>query len=338
MQKTVICYNENEVIEGRGSREDIRQGYNLWIDLINPTPLEFSNLEKTFNLDRSAIDKIEQETKKPQVMIFKNHKFTIFLSLKFNTINNLEKNPIYFLTGDGWLITIHSGEVDLLTKGRILFSQGKKIVESSIDALYYSFLSSMVESYEQILTALEIKVVEVEETAQHRPSKYVLEYLDLLSRQIIVLRRHFWQARHIINYHNYLEEDKDDIKYLKIVYDDINQLIEMVQSYQDTINSTRETFSNSISLQTNAVMKVLTIFSTIVLPLSLLMSVFSIQGFDLNNLTVIPKYFYILMVIMVIITGLSLFIFWKKGWIFSRDTKTSATSTIEKRKDRTIKS
>ena len=171
-----------------------------------------------------------------------------------------------------------------LNKGCIMFSEGKRILGSSVDALYYSFLSSMVETYEQILTAIELEVIEVEKKTQHNPSKNVLEYIDLLSRQIIILRRHFWHARHIINYHTHMEEDKDDIKYLKIVYDDINQLIELVQSYQDTINSTRETFSSSISLQTNDVMRVLTIFSTIILPLSLLISILSLQGFDLNNL------------------------------------------------------
>ena len=41
MQKTVIYYNENEVIEGKGSKEDIINGYNIWIDLINPTPSDF---------------------------------------------------------------------------------------------------------------------------------------------------------------------------------------------------------------------------------------------------------------------------------------------------------
>ena len=291
MQKTVIYYNENEVIEGKGSKEDIKNGYNLWIDLINPTPSELSTLEESFHIDHKAVEKIDkQKTKKAQVMMFNNHKFTVFLSLRFNTIHHLETNAIYFLSGNGWLITIHPEEVDLLTKGRIML-EGKRILGSSVDALYYSFLSSMVETYEQILTAIELEVIEVEKKAQHNPSKNVLEYLDLLSRQIIILRRHFWHARHIINYHTHMEEDKDDIKYLKIVYDDINQLIELVQSYQDTINSTRETFSSSISLQTNDVMRVLTIFSTIILPLSLLISILSLQGFDLNNLTTIPKYF-----------------------------------------------
>ena len=53
-----------------------------------------------------------------------------------------------------------------------------------------------------------------------------------------------------------MEKDKDDIKYLQIVYNNINQLIEMIQSYQDTINSTRDLFSSSISLQINETMRV----------------------------------------------------------------------------------
>lgn len=130
-----------------------------------------------------------------------------------------------------------------------------------------------------------------------------------------------------------MEEDKDDIKYLKIVYDDINQLIELVQSYQDTINSTRETFSSSISLQTNDVMRVLTIFSTIILPLSLLISILSLQGFDLNNLNNLPKYFNLLVMLMVSITAISLFIFWKKKWIFSNEKTLIDNKDSDKKKD-----
>jgi magnesium transporter len=58
----------------------------------------------------------------------------------------------------------------------------------------------MVETYEQFLTAIELEVIEVERNVQHNPSTKVIEYLNLLSRQINILRRHFWHARHVINY------------------------------------------------------------------------------------------------------------------------------------------
>jgi magnesium transporter len=89
-----------------------------------------------------------------------------------------------------------------------------------------------------------------------------------------------------------MEEDKEDIKYLQIVYDDINQIIDLVESYQDTINSTLDIYAGSISLQLNDTMRILTVFSSILLPLTFLTSIFGMQGFDLNNIQSIPQRLY----------------------------------------------
>ena len=93
----------------------------------------------------------------------------------------------------------------------------------------------------------------------------------------------------------------------------------MIQSYQDTINSTRDLFSSSISLQINETMRVLTIFSAIILPLTLLIGVLDLQGFDLNNLYALPRYLGFLVTVMLAITVISLIVFWRKKWIFSYD-------------------
>jgi magnesium transporter len=207
----------------------------------------------------------------------------------------------------------------LVTKVKTILADRKKILESSIDALYYSIVSNIIEDYEQLLTAIELNVFNIEKEAHYRPSKRVLTNLDIMSRQVITLRRYFWDARNIINYHVNMEKDKDDIKYLQIVYNNINQLIEMIQSYQDTINSTRDLFSSSISLQINETMRVLTVFSAIILPLSLLIGVLGLQGFDLNNLETPPRFLGFLLGVMLVITVVSLFVFWKKKWIFSYD-------------------
>jgi magnesium transporter len=95
----------------------------------------------------------------------------------------------------------------------------------------------------------------------------------------------------------------------------------MIQSYQDTINSTRELFSASISLQMNETMRVLTIFSAIVLPLSLLIGVLSLEGFDLNNLDELPRYIGFLVIVMLAVTIISLFVFWKKNGSFHTKRK-----------------
>jgi magnesium transporter len=117
-----------------------------------------------------------------------------------------------------------------------------------------------------------------------------------------------------------MEEDKEDIKYLQILYDDINQIIDLVESYHDTVNSTREIYSGSISLQLNDTMRVLTIFSTILLPLTFLTSIFGMEGFDLNNIHSIPQGFIILLIAMTIISISLFYMFWKRQWIFVKNT------------------
>jgi magnesium transporter len=319
--QNIICYNEREVKEGQSSKEDIKQGYNLWIDIENPTPSEIFNIEQSFNLDNKAIEMLQNKSKKPQIRVLENHTFTIFLQMRYKSIENLDTEAVYFFLGRGWLITIHSSEVNLIKTVRKMFAErNKRIIESPIDALYYYILSNIIEKYEQLLTAIELKVLEFEKESLYRPTRKTLEKLDTLSKQAIILRRHFWQARHVMNFLIHMEEDKDDIKYLQIVYDDINQIIDLVESYHDTVNSTREIFAGSVSLQLNDTMRILTIFSSILLPLTFLTSIFGMQGFDLHNIHSIPQGFIILLIAMTIISIALIYMFWKRQWIFVKNT------------------
>ncbi len=250
----------------------------------------------------------------------KDHIFTIFLDLAYQNIRELDTKAIYFFLGRGWLITIHSKETDLVGMGKNTFLKGnRRILESSIDALFYSLLSALVGKYEQLLTAVELKVLEFEKQSQYRPTKKTLQMLDVLSKQAIILRRHFWHARNTINFLSYAEKDNEDVKYLKMVYDEVTQLIDMIESYQDTINSTREVFASSISLRMSDSMRILTVFSVVLLPLSFVTGIFSMSGFNLENVSYIPGGFAVVAGVLAAIAAISLFIFWKRGWIFVRE-------------------
>ena len=315
--QTTISYNGREVRQ-HGSRDDIKAGYNLWVDLVNPTPAELLGVQQSFQLDKSSLEAYLNKSKKPQIRVLDNQKFAIALDMKFENSTTLATEGVYLFVGRGWLVTIHSDKVDLQSNIMKLFEQkNKTITESSIDSLFYSTLANLVDSYEQLLTAIELTVTSFEQKTLYKPSKSTLEYLDSLSRQIIVLRRHFWHMRDIINFLTHTEEDKEDVKYLKIVYDNINQLIEMVESYRESINSTRELYIASVSLQMNDTMKTLTIFSAILLPLTFISSMYGMNGVDLNNFFSLPSGFSIVLVTMIAITVGMFILFMKKKWILA---------------------
>jgi magnesium transporter len=326
----VILYNEREIKEdSKWSSSDLsdyvkKEGYNLWIDVTTtatlPSRSDLERLQQSFCLDEDAIKAVENGSKKPQARMLKEHIFTIFLNLGYRNIRDLDTNAIYFFLGRGWLITIHGKETDLVDMGKKAFlKKNRRILESSVDALFYSLLSALVEKYEQLLTAVELKVLELEKQSQYRPTKKTLQMLDLLSKQAIILRRHFWHARNTINFLSYAEKDNEDVMYLKMVYDEVTQLIDMIESHRDTMNSTREVFAGSISLRMSDSMRILTVFSVVLLPLSFVTGIFSMSGFNLENVSYIPGGFAVVASVLAAIAAISLFIFWKRGWIFVRE-------------------
>ena len=115
------------------------------------------------------------------------------------------------------------------------------------------------------------------------------------------------------------------------MYDDINQLIELIESYQDTVNSNRELYIVNASVQMSDTVKTLTIFSAILLPLTFISSVYGMNGLDVNNIWSIPVGFAILILVVTMgaVAFAVLFLFFKKkAGIMVADKE--ATEELEK--------
>ena len=319
--QTIIAYNENEVKEQK-EFSNIEPKDKVWIDLIDPTDDMIKSISAHFHLDQSAVNLFNSKSKKPQIRILDEHTFTILLDIKFKNSQTVVTEGVYLFCGKNWLITIHSAEVDLTKSIRKLLEvENKKLMIESIEALFYSVLSQLIDRYEQVLTAVELTITDLEEKALSEPARETIQYLATLSRQLIVFRRHFWRMRDVVNFLSHMEKDQNEVKYIQMAYDNISHLVELVESYRDTINSVRDLYIANISLEMNDTMRTLTIFATILLPLTLVATIYGMNGLDLNSLSKLPSGFIIVMVTMIIITGSLFLLFSKKKWIILRGKK-----------------
>ncbi len=284
--------------------------------MVEPKHDEIMELVVKFNLDPDAMETYFNESKKPEVRVLDDHSFTVILDIKNKGPKTLETDGIYLFLGRHWLITVHKSEVKLKEMvERLLTVKNKKIKEAQMDALYYNILAEIINKYEQLLTALELTVNEYQRKSFARPSEVVFSDIDILSRQTVILRRHFWRVRNIINFLVHNEHDKEDVKYIEMVYDEITQLIDFVESYEDTINSIRELYVAKVSLQINDTMRVLTVFTVILLPLTLIVGIYGMNGTDLNNLESISPGFIVIIIVMASISIGLLLYFVKKQWL-----------------------
>jgi magnesium transporter len=317
--KTILSYNASEV-KTDGSIEDLSNGYNIWIDFTDPHHEELLPVADKFNLDAEILEKYFNKSKKPEIRVLDNYTFTVMLEMKNKDPKTLETEGIYIFLGRHWLISIHSSQVNLKeVVEKLLNVKNQKIKEAQIDALYYNLIAEIIGKYEQLLTALELSVNEYQRRSFARPSSEMFENIDVLSRQTIVLRRHFWHIRNIINFLVHNQHDKEEVKYIEMVYDDISQLIDFVESYEGTINSIRELYVAKVSLQINDTMKVLTIFTVILLPLTLIAGIYGMNGLDLNNIEAIPTGFILVIITMACVGSGLLMFFIKKQWLLLRE-------------------
>ena len=153
----------------------------------------------------------------------------------------------------------------------------------------------------------------------HSPSFYqlLLGLKHLYHYILLDMFFDFWRVRNIINFIVRNEHDKE-VKYIEMVYDDISQLIDFVESYEGTINSRRILYVAKGLLQINDTMRLLTIFTVILLPLTLIAGIYGMNGLDLNNLGELPAGFLIVVISMACI-GIGLLVFFiKKQWILVR--------------------
>ena len=317
--QTSIAYNDNEVKQS-GTKEDIDKGYKLWLDVVDPTSSEIQDIRQTYDLDKNALEVFTSKSKKPQIRVSDAHIFALILDIKYKDLKTLATEALYIFKGKDWLITIHSSMVDLITNVIALFEQRNvKIMGATIDALYYNIMTEIIGKYEQLLTSIEMTITNFEQRSLYKPSRKMLDYLDTLSRQIIILRRHFWHTRDIINYLKHMEKDTEEIMYIEIAYDNITQLIELVESYRDTLNSTRDLYMANVSLQMNDTMRLLTLFSAILLPLSFIVGLFGMNGINVNDLSHVSVGVITVAVVMSAIVLAMFYYFKKKEWILSRN-------------------
>lgn len=323
MLNTSVTYFNSDGLVNTIEGNEHGKEHRLWVDVTDPTTKELEKLKKEYNLDDKTLKIIEQETKRPQIRMLDNYIFTILLDIKYKTLTQLLVSGVYVYLGKDWMITIHSSDIDLLTLLRnILEQKNKKLLESSIDALYFTLINELINKYEQLLTSIELTITGFEQKSLYKnTSKKMLEYLNIVTKQIILIRRHFWYTRDVINFLTHTQQDKEDIKYLQIVYDDINQLIDLIEPYRDTINSTRDLYIANVSLQLNDTMRILTIFSVILLPLTLITGIYGMNGFDLTNIDKVPSGFIFVVLTMVALGILLILYFKKKQWILNKDSE-----------------
>ncbi|MEJ7625621.1 MAG: magnesium/cobalt transporter CorA [Ferruginibacter sp.] len=238
--------------------------------------------------------------------------------LYYENYSGVEAEQVSIVLGKNFVITFQedaSRDVFNVLREKIKID-GSKIRQKGADFLFYSMIDTIVDDYYIVMEKLGGKMELLEDDIIRNAKKRSLAKINMLRKEMIVLRRSVLPVRDLVN--GILKSDNELIdeqteKYFKDVYDHSIQASEMADSYRDMMINLQDLYHNNVNLRTNEAMKVIAIVTSLMAPATVIGGIFG-MNFDIIPFSKEPWGFYLPIFFMIFIPLIMIFIFKKRGW------------------------
>lgn len=325
---TVIDYGPDRLVEKKIERvEELEQFCETptvtWINVEGLSDVGVvEKIGKMFDLHPLALEDVLNCGQRPKLEDYGAYHFLVMRSLFFKE-NELQTEQISFFLAGNFVITFQEVPGDSFEAVRERIRRGKGLIrKAGPDYLTYALVDALVDEFFPILERYGERIEELENEVISQPSRETVQEIHKIKRELLLLRRAAWPERDVIN--AIQREESDVIRpetqvFLRDCYDHTVQVIDMIETFRDLSSSMLEVYLSSSSNRLNEVMKVLTIISTIFIPLNFIAGVY---GMNFNhqasplNMPELDWYFGYPAVLLVMATvGVSLVVYFKrKGW------------------------
>ena len=230
----------------------------------------------------------------------------------------LDSEQVCFVIAPNLILSFQERKGDVFDPNRERLRQNRgKMRKMGADYLLYSLLDTIVDHYFEIMEYVGDKLESIEQEMMTNPEPSKLKELYKFRRELIYLRKSVWPLREVI-----VKMERDDCSmiseavkpFLRDVYDHTIQVIETVESTRDILSGIVDVYLSSVSNRMNSVMKVLTVISTIFMPLAFITGWYGMNFDNMPELHMHDGYYYVMGLCCLIVVGM-LFYFQRKKWL-----------------------
>lgn len=280
---------------------------------------QIENIGSQYDLHPLVLEDIVNTTQRPKIDEYEGYLFIVLKMLYYDENENIVIEQVSFVLGKNYVITFQESEGDVFDpiRERLRLDNGR-IRGLKSDYLMYALIDAVVDNYFSIIETLGNKIEDLETDLFGGNAKEGINIeVQQLKREILKVRRAIFPLRDIINRIEKGEHPliyKRTITYYRDVYDHLIQVSENIDIYREMIWSLMDMYMTTISNRMNEVMKVLTIMSSIFIPLTFLAGIYGMNFEYIPELQYKNGYFVLLGTMFLIFIGL-LFYFKRKKWL-----------------------
>jgi len=258
-----------------------KSGFYVWVDLASPTDDEAHILQKPFNFHELAIEDALNEVQTPKVESYETHLYLILHGIDFEVAHHtFATHEVDIFLGEQFLVTVHDDFSRSVARLLEVCPRNDFVLAEGPAALLHRIVDGMVDNYRPEVDKLEARLDEIEGNVFDRPSGDDVRQILGLKRDVASLRRVVTPQRDVVGRLARREFAliSEPLAYrFRDVYDHLVRLAEEANLYHDRVTSLLDAHLSFTSNRLNQVMKTLTVFSTIFLPLTVLTGMFGMN-------------------------------------------------------------
>jgi magnesium transporter len=293
---------------------------NTWINVVGLSDEEvIEKIGEKYKIHPLVLEDILHTEQRPKIEFFDNYIFIVLKTMSHNKKENkINFEQLSILLGNHFVITFQekkSNIFDALKKR--LNDEKSKLRQMNSDYLAHGILDIVIDNYFLILEKFGNDIELFEDELMIEPLTKTLNEVYQLKRELLFLRKSVFPLKDVVTKLERSESKLIDDKtkfYLKDIYDHVVQVIETVDTQRDLVMGLLELYDSRVSQRMNEVIKVLTIISTIFIPLTFIAGIYGMNFKFMPELSWEWGYYFTLM--LMIVAGIGMIIFFKrKKWI-----------------------
>lgn len=322
---SAIDYDSDKLSENNRCKAENLKEYKKserisWININGLHDVTFlKEISEIFDLHPLVVEDIANTDQRPKLEDHDDYIFIVTKMLRFNADKNKILNEqLSIILGKNFLITFQESDGDIFEplRNRIRKKKGK-IRCAGTDYLTYAILDSIVDNYLMITEKFGEKIEELEDTVLDSTENKIPHEIKNFKREMNFLKKFIKPSREFIFILNNLDSDliMDQTRpFLKDLLDLSTHAVESVDTYREMLTDHLNLYNVNVGNKLNEIMKVLTIFSVIFIPLTFIAGIYGTNFEYLPELKY--KYSYLVFwIVIILIAGGMLKFFKNKNWL-----------------------
>lgn len=291
----------------------------VWINVSGVHNVEvLEAIGKQFVLHPLLLEDIANTDQRPKLDDYETYFFLVMKMMSLTDKKEIAVEQVSLVLGRNYVLSFQENGTDVFQPVRERLRGGKgRLRQSGADYLLYALVDAIVDQYFAVLEFMGEKIELLQQTVVDDPKPETLNEIHGLKRQLLFVRRAVWPLRDVMN-----NLSRSDCPFLleatklffRDVYDHVVQIVDTIETLREMVSASLDIYLSSVSYRLNAVMRVLTVITTIFMPLSFIASIYGMNFEHMPELKSTWGYPIVLVAMTVVGLGM-LILFRNKRWL-----------------------